>query len=395
MTLRSVLFWIHLVAGVIAGLVIAVMCFTGVALAFEKQIIAFAERDLIRVAPPGPDAPRLSLDELARRVRAQFPNVPAQLGITVAADPGQAVVFNAGRGRNLYANPYTGAVSEQGAKGTRDFLRTMEDWHRWLGARDDTRPMGKAITGACNAAFLVLAMTGLFLWWPRSWKAAALRPSVWFVGRLRGRARDWNWHNVIGLWCAPILIVLTLSGVVISYRWASNLVFTATGTTPPPPGGAPGPVEVARPAPDAQALGLDALFAAARAQVAQWETITLRFAAANPRDGERLPAVTAAIRQPGNWPLFSVPTWQLDPFTGAVLKRESFTDFNAGRRARTWLRFLHTGEALGLPGQFVAGVATLGGLFLVWTGYALAIRRWRRRKTKAAVAEGVVAEAAT
>ncbi len=312
-------------------------------------------------------------------MRARFPNVPAQLGVTVAADPGQAVAFNAGRGRNLYASPYTGAVAEPGAKSTRDFLRAMEDWHRWLGTRDDARPVGKAITGACNAAFLVLAVTGLYLWWPRSWKAAALRPSVWFVGRLRGRARDWNWHNVLGLWCAPILIVLTLSGVVISYRWASNLVFTATGNMPPPPGGAPGPIEVARPATDAQPLGYDALFAAARAQVAQWETISLRFAAANSRDSERLPAVTAAIRQPGNWPLFSVPTWQLDPFTGTVLKQESFADFNAGRRARTWLRFLHTGEALGWPGQLVAGVASLGGLFLVWTGYALAIRRWRRK----------------
>ena len=50
---------------------------------------------------------------------------------------------------------------------------------------------------------------------------------------LRGKARDFNWHNVIGFWCAPILVVLTASGMVISYTWASNLVYTLTGSPRP------------------------------------------------------------------------------------------------------------------------------------------------------------------
>ena len=44
--LRPVVFWLHLVAGVVAGATIAIMSFTGVALAFEKEIIAWAERDV-------------------------------------------------------------------------------------------------------------------------------------------------------------------------------------------------------------------------------------------------------------------------------------------------------------------------------------------------------------
>ena len=45
---RQTVFWIHLVAGLISGLVIAIMCFTGTALAFEKELVAFAERDARR-----------------------------------------------------------------------------------------------------------------------------------------------------------------------------------------------------------------------------------------------------------------------------------------------------------------------------------------------------------
>jgi hypothetical protein len=47
------------------------------------------------------------------------------------------------------------------------------------------------------------------------------------------------------------------------------------------------------------------------------------------------------------------------------------------------MRFAHTGEVLGLFGQTVAGVVSAGGVVLVWTGIALALRRlvaWARRR---------------
>ena len=46
------------------------------------------------------------------------------------------------------------------------------------------------------------------------------------------------------------------------------------------------------------------------------------------------------------------------------------------------MRFLHTGEALGFFGKLVAALASIGGALLVWTGFALAWRRfiaWRRK----------------
>ena len=40
------------------------------------------------------------------------------------------------------------------------------------------------------------------------------------------------------------------------------------------------------------------------------------------------------------------------------------------------MRFAHTGEVLGIPGQTVAGLVSAGGVVLVWTGIALALRRF-------------------
>ena len=68
--------------------------------------------------------------------------------------------------------------------------------------------------------------------------------------------------------------------------------------------------------------------------------------------------------------------------TGEVERWEPYSGQSAGRRARTWLRFAHTGEVYGLVGQTVAGIVTAGGAVLVWTGIALALRRlfsWRKR----------------
>ncbi|QSQ25886.1 PepSY domain-containing protein [Pyxidicoccus parkwayensis] len=467
-TFRNVIFWIHLVVGLVAGLVILVMSLTGTAIAFESQIVEWAERDARRVQVPAPDAARLTVDDLLARVRAARPEAQPS-GITVYPEPEAAVLVNLGRESLVYVNPYTGEVKEGGAQGWRNFFHTMEELHRWLAAQGESRAVGKALTGASNVVFLFLAVSGLYLWWPRKWTLRAMRPSLWFRRGLKGKARDWNWHNVIGFWSLPVILVLTASGMVISYRWASDLVFTMTGNAPPanqgPPGGAS--VKVTPPAPGAERMKLDALFAEARKGTPQWKSMTLRLGGAprpggpqgapgqegrqGPRgegrggEGAQAPsmdgrgaegaqaraaegapnmegrggesrgngegrggrgngegrggesrgngegrgggvdALTFTLREQGAWPLFATTQVSLDPFTAQVAKQEGYADYNSGRKLRTWLRFLHTGEALGWIGQLIAAIASFGGSVLVYTGVALALRRFFPRRNASTV----------
>ena len=58
-------------------------------------------------------------------------------------------------------------------------------------------------------------------------------------------------------------------------------------------------------------------------------------------------------------------TLTLDTRTGDVVKWEPFSSLSPGRRLRSYLRFGHTGEAWGLLGQTIAGLASLGGAVLV------------------------------
>jgi uncharacterized iron-regulated membrane protein len=87
-------------------------------------------------------------------------------------------------------------------------------------------------------------------------------------------------------------------------------------------------------------------------------------------------------------------TLTVDRASAAIAKRETFDALGPGRQLRSWLRFAHTGEIYGLPGQTVAGLVSAGGAVLVYTGLALAFRRWwawlRRRRLAAEAAASAV-----
>ncbi|HEX4048373.1 MAG TPA: PepSY-associated TM helix domain-containing protein, partial [Elusimicrobiota bacterium] len=193
---RRVLFWLHLAAGATAGSVVLIMAGTGVLLAAQTPVLAFAERSL-RVAPPSPGAPRLDLDALVERARAAAPGAEPD-GALLHSDPSAPVAVSFGRERTVFLNPYDGSVLGEGASGLRRFFQRTEEWHRWLAASGNRRPAGRAVTGACNAAFFFLALSGPFLWWPRRWTRTALRASLLPSLKGRGKARDWNWHNAVG-----------------------------------------------------------------------------------------------------------------------------------------------------------------------------------------------------
>ena len=64
--LRRVLFWSHLVCGVVAGIVILIMCVTGVALTYQKEMQWWADTRHYRAAPAA-GATRAGVDQHPRR----------------------------------------------------------------------------------------------------------------------------------------------------------------------------------------------------------------------------------------------------------------------------------------------------------------------------------------
>jgi uncharacterized iron-regulated membrane protein/flavodoxin len=385
--LHKILFWSHLIAGVVAGAVIFLMSATGVILMYEHQMVEYAERDVREVVPPA-GAAKLSLDEIVGKARAQNPQ-GQPTGVVLRNEPTASVAVGFGREGAVYVNPYSGAVVGKESK-LHDWFHDVIDWHRWLGREGEGRATARAITGACNLAFFWLAISGVYLWRPRSWHWRGLKSSLLFNPRLRGKARDWNWHNVIGFWSSGVLVMLTLTAAVMSYPWANDLLYILAGSTPPPRAQGNSPVSQAQqrrgeaePRVLKPLASFDAFFARAEQQAPAWVMMMMRLP---PRgDGP----INVLIQEPTAPHIFARSQLQLSRSTAAVIKWEPYASASPGRKARVWVRGLHTGEALGFVGQTIAGLASLGGCFLVWTGLAMAWRRFRYRKRDAENANSV------
>lgn len=373
MTLRKTIFWAHICAGLAAGLIVAVMSATGVAIAFEHEILGWLDRDVRRASVAG--EPR-SIEELEAAVAAQRPDFKTTT-IVIPRAPDEAYEFRAGREGALFVEPYSGAVREPASTGAHDVMHVLEDWHRWLGLEGEGQKVGKLITGVANLVFLLMCITGVYLWWPRKWARQFLRPIVWFLPGVRGGPREFNWHHVFGGWSAIVLIVLTATAAVFSFAWAHKLVFALAGEEAPVargPGMLAGPQVEVTPPQDAAPLSRDAILASVQREFPEWTSIGL--------DTKLAPggAMNVVVFTPAVFATRGRVQLSIDPWRGDVLSKVGFEDRSPGSRARIWVRFLHTGEALGWPGRILAITASAASLFLVYTGFMLSWRRFFGKK---------------
>ncbi|WP_263366276.1 PepSY-associated TM helix domain-containing protein [Edaphobacter bradus] len=374
MKLRTILFWTHLLTGCVFGLFIAFMASTGMLLAYQRQAFTFAERN-VSISEVKPGARRLPIEELVRRATILEGTPPPSA--LILRDVNEPVCFQTGRFTVLYLDPYTGASLGHGAIRVRRFFATVEGLHRWFGISGGLRSRGRSLKAAANLGLLVMLLTGFCLWWPTAFRVRYLRPIVCLRRGLKGRARNWNWHNTFGIWTLPLLLVIVLTGTILSYGWANDLLFRTTGNA------IPAEDHVFRPAGALHVLSSsprwEPLLGRAESQLATWQRINLIVP-----DDANAPVLFTIDSGNGGKPQ-SQGELVLNARTGEVLSWVPFRAKNLGQRLRELARWTHTGESVGIIGQTAAFLAAAGALVLVWTGLALALHRlraWQARNAR-------------
>jgi uncharacterized iron-regulated membrane protein len=176
-------------------------------------------------------------------------------------------------------------------------------------------------------------------------------------------------------------MVICASGTVFYYGWANDAVYRLAGEVPP---ARTSTVEGAEVLPSA--LASLTPFAGASLEawihdaVPGWQQLTVTLGA-SPEGTLRF-----SVDESGGGRPQAVSTLTLTAAGASELA--PFESLSPGQRARRWVRFLHTGEALGLGGQFVATLASLAAAVLAYSGLALSYRRLiltplRRRAARA------------
>jgi uncharacterized iron-regulated membrane protein len=375
------LFWLHLICGVSEGLIMLILSVTGPLLIFEKQVLSYSDsRYLPAVTPTGSKLPMESLLEKVKTVSGARPSA-----ISVPSSANALISITVGRDQVYVVDPYRGAVAGPVSPKLRVFYATVTGLHRWFGFEGKSRDVVKTIKGVATLIVVFLLVSGLAIWFPRHWKWKNLKAITILQWKGTRRGRNWNWHNAAGIWSAIPLLIIAVTGTIMTFQWANALLFRVAGTPLPQAqgearqaeGNAKGGTEKYRAEAATSALSLNELFAVAAKQKPGPYTIQLRLS------DKPAPTTTFIFnRDNGDRPQFR-DQLTLDSATGRIVRWEQFDEQTRGRRWRLWVRFLHTGEALGMVGQAIAGLASAGGALLAWSGLVLSwipYRNWRRSR---------------
>jgi sulfite reductase (NADPH) flavoprotein alpha-component len=382
---RKVLFQLHWIFGITVGIVLAVVGATGALLSFEQDIVASLTRDSREVAAAGRTP--LSAPELLTRLAAEAQDKRI-VGLSFTREPSQTVRVTFAPREQRYVDPYTGALLPPAASGAETFFRNVRQLHRWLMLGDlGDRDIGRQIVGACTMLLIFMALTGLYLRWPRG--RAARHWKTWLVPdfRLEGRAFLWNLHSVIGTWVLPVYLAIALTGLQWSYEWYRDGLYSIAGVERPAgPEGARESREGRGPGQSVERGGGPDVAGFTRSWQAFLQETQGRFASVNVN-------LAARHRKPMEFRYLETDPRHDRAFNtlaidgeGRVAKHEHYADKPLAARLVSSIFPLHSGSYFGLAGVIVFMIASLAMPVFAITGWIMYLQRRAPRSRRASLA---------
>jgi uncharacterized iron-regulated membrane protein len=367
MRFKKVIGKIHLWLGLASGVVVLILGITGCILAFEVEIRNLTES--FRKVPVE-NKPYLPPSVLKATAEKYLVSKKA-LGIEYPGE-GKAVMAAYYDEKNYelaFLNPYSGQLLKY-KNMPDDFFRIVLDGHFYLWLPHD---IGQPVAASATLIFLVMMITGLVLWWPKSKAARKQRFSIkWNV---RWRRKNYDLHNVLGFYMSWVAIFIAITGLVFGFQWFAKSLYWATS-------GGKAMVENKHPVSDttktsAFASMPDHLWQQHKKEAGNNESLAVYFANL-PTD----PIEVIVNHRPGTYD--NADFYHYDQNTGKELQAAGSYNGKFGNAALAdkIVRMnydIHTGAVLGLPGKLLAFFASLIATSLPVTGFII----WWGRKKKA------------
>lgn len=412
--LRKVLFQIHLWSGLILALPFLILGITGAILVFDQDI----DRALNAPKPPVAAVGQVrSYDAIAAAGLAGVKNmrVATVLAPEKPGEPAQVRLQKQGGGRaggppqrgqtTAWVDPVNLSVLRVDAPRVSPFR-----WiHQLHGNFSITGGMGRPLVGWAGVLMLIMGISGLVLWWPKRgrWLSA-----FGIAKNAKGYRFHRDLHGAAGIWLWAAFIVVTFSGVYISFPQPMGAAVSSVlpgrdmRSTPELAGAErrEGGVREARGGEGREGgppreggerenrgpvFSFDAAYAAAQRTVPD---ATLVSVAAPARAGQ---VARVTLKQPG-WqegaPSVSV---FVDPRTAAIVEVRDPRRYTAGESFQAWQRALHEGIGLGPIWKILAFLTgLLPPLFVITGTYMWLIKRNSKKRAAAESPAGAATEAA-
>ncbi len=373
--MKKIIRHIHLWLSIPFGLVITLTCFTGAMLIFETEITQALQREKYFVRDAG-IAP-LPLDELARRAEEVLQEDVRITGISVPDDPERAYSVKLSKPKRavLLINPYNGEILGQSERPA--FFKVMFSLHRWL---MDTRPAeggifwGKLIVGISTLTFVVILISGLIIWIPKSRKALKSRFSI---NLRKGWKRFlYDLHVAGGIYGVVLLLAMALTGLTWSFPWYRNAFYSVFGATTAKN---QGNKNVNASNKDVSTFKNENV-----AKYQHWQYAFEEVAGRNPDFKQITVADQSAQVTFSKWGnQRASDTYRWNPASGAITSVEYYRDADNSGKIRGWIYSIHVGNWGGWLTRILWFLASLLGASLPLTGYYLWIRRTYKQPNSA------------
>lgn len=381
--MRKIFRNIHLWLSIPFGILITLICFSGAALVFEKEVMELCHRDLYFVKKV--EAAPLPMEQLMTKVAATLPDSVSVTGVNVSSDPERAyqVTLSKPRRASMYVDQYTGEVT--GKYERAPFFNFMFRMHRWLldsMKQDGGIFWGKMIVGTSTLMFVFVLISGVFVWWPRTRKA--LKNSLKIVAN-KGWRRFWyDLHVAGGMYTLVFLLAMALTGLTWSFQWYRTGFYKTFGVEVQPSmghGNAAANATAKGGKSGGKPEGREGRGEHRHSPYAHWEQVYEQLAQANPgykqisvSDG----SASVAFNRFGNQR--ATDRYKFNPRNGEITETTLYKDLENSGKIRGWIYSVHVGSWGGMLTRILTFIAALIGASLPLTGYYLWIRKKIKRK---------------
>ena len=381
--MRKIFRNIHLWLSVPFGILITLICFSGAALVFEKEVMELCHRELYFVKKV--EAAPLPMEQLMTKVAATLPDSVSVTGVNISSDPERAyqVTLSKPRRASMYVDQYTGEIT--GKYERAPFFNFMFRMHRWLldsMKQDGGIFWGKMIVGTSTLMLVFVLISGVVVWWPRTRKA--LKNSLKIVAN-KGWRRFWyDLHVAGGMYALVFLLAMALTGLTWSFQWYRTGFYKTFGVEVQPSmghGNAAANATAKGGKRDGKPEGREGRGAHRYSPYTNWQQVYEQLAEANPdykqisvSDGSASVAVPRFGNQRGT------DRYKFNPRNGEITETTLYKDLDNSGKIRGWIYSVHVGSWGGMLTRILTFVAALIGASLPLTGYYLWIRKKIKRR---------------
>jgi uncharacterized iron-regulated membrane protein len=206
---RKAVFQIHLWTGIAVGLYVLVISVTGSILVFSGDLYQWATPPPLAIVASGPLLSDAELREAAQRVYPDYQVTRIVRFNSPKAAPELTLAGEGGQKRRLF-DPYSGQDLRDSVPFRIRLVSGLVDLHYNLLAGTT----GRFVNGIGAALSIVLALTGLVVWWPgvSKWRRSLI------VHRHVGWKRfNWDLHSAVGWWSAAFVLFFGITGLYLSF----------------------------------------------------------------------------------------------------------------------------------------------------------------------------------